>query len=184
MKRNTIATIAAAAIIAFSGNASAADSPVAYLGSTAGGSAYGSAFSSENANAFGAVEGGYTVASIATQNAGRNFDLMDFNDNRRGNDYCIPSGAGCSAGTATASYGAFGGQIGKDGGVVSGYTGGESLASVAKIGADMDIASAEHHSIATMATSGAGTKGQAVNTGFAVSQYSNNSNGSAYTAAH
>jgi hypothetical protein len=186
MKKSLLVMLAATSFMGFAGHAMAADSPVAYLGSTAGGSAYGSAFSSENAKAEAGASGGYESSSFASQNAGKHNDyygmpsIMSIGEGRG----CMNDVQGCSAGTVTTTAGMFKGRIGDDSGVVSGYTGGESLASVAKVGADMTVATAEHQSAASMATSGAGTTGIAVNEGYAVSHYSDLANGSAITAAY
>lgn len=192
MKKSLFVMFAAASCIGFTGNAMAADTPVAYLGSSAGGSAYGSSFSSENARANGGVTGGYDVVSFATQNMNESnsrnskdnneISVNDLMSIANGNG-CHSQSAGCTAGTWTASSGLFSGKIGDDSGVVSGAIGGESLASVARVGTDMSVATAEHQSAASIATSGAGTTGMAINTGHAVSQYSDLGNGSAITAA-
>jgi hypothetical protein len=187
MKKTMFALLAAAGCLGFAGTAMATDSPVAYVGSDAGGSAYGNAFSSENLNANGGVRGSYEVTSFASQN------VKDYNNNPcvGYNDLMsIADGRGSklnscdSAGTVTASSGNFSGKIGADSGMVSGFTGGESLATVANIGTTTTVASAQHQSTATMATSGAGSTGMAVNSGFAVSHYSDLGNGSAITAAY
>lgn len=193
MKKTAIIMLAAAGI-GISGIASAADSPVVYLGSSAGGSAYGTSYSAENAKADGGIAGNYSVTSFATQNSASMFGGKDNRDKDDAPGYenllslakgngCQSHDSGCSAGTWTASSGLFAGSIGNDGGNIIGAIGGESLASVAKIGTDMSVANAEHQSAASIATSGAGTTGIAVNGGHAVSRYSDLGNGSGIVAA-
>ena len=177
MKKMMIAALAVAGF-GFSLNAMAADSAVQYVGSTAGGSAYGSAFSTENANANGGVGGGYSVNSSASQNMNGGYDQPSLLRNQ-----CCSNVGTDFANTSTYSNGSIDGQIGRDSGVVSGYTGGESLASVANVGQTMTVATAEHHAVASMATSGANSNGYADNSGSASSVYNSLGNGSASTYA-
>lgn len=189
MKKSTLAALAAISSFAIAGPAMAEDSPVAYLGTTAGGSAYGSAFSSEHADAVGFTSGAYSVQSVASQNVAvkqnddKKSDRKGDNDNHtiKLTDFigkCTDLGE-CASQTASLSAGSFSGTIGPDGGLASGYTGGESIAQISKLGTDVTIATAEHHALSSMATSGAGSYGTANNSGFAVSKYNSDSNGTA-----